>query len=325
MSVENATEAACRAAIKEHGYEVGKLIGRGGFGYVFENLDHKVAIKVILNVDNDLNFYRRAENEFIEGRKMALLGVGVPVYEFMIGNRIPTYAIIDDRVEIIGSSEYAIIIMALGTPVTKHSTLDKSYFIAVFKKIARIDQTGNWCVDYKFLNTIIWKDEPFLIDFDQDFCEQTSEVAFWAEWKRVLAHYEIEKPDNLFNACDIDPNNLEHVRDEFRGPGLEMFLAQCYIFFQFASLHAHYVSGYITALHEIIYVRHTSQRVRPTPEAKTGRRRTPTRRRRPPRRPRGKNKSKTWADTWQETVHAVMSYLTGPTGRRQHIRSRRRK
>ena len=300
-----------RQIIRQYGYEIDRFIAKGGNGYVYGvngnvyGTSRELALKFIergAKMPEEFRIY--VQSEFEEGRAMAELGVGIPVYDAHYGQ------------------DYGIIVMERGIPVGFDMRLDRSYFREVFKKIDAINKTGNWCVDFKPINTVMWKGKPYLIDFDQDFCERLSQEAFWKEWTDLLEHYQIEAPDNLFTACDIPMNEAT--------PQLEMYLAQCYMMYMYAIKwqdSVHLVSGYITALHDVLY---GVKKTRGKPHHRT-RHRHRTRQRTPPRRsrrrPTEETKSKTWADTWQETVDAVMSYLTPapPARRRQHIRSKTRR
>ena len=199
--------------LQEKNFQHLELIGIGTNGMVFSG-EHssygtqRVAIKITRTGEINKSFQQRCWNEYQVAAYMASIGVGIPIYHY----------------EWIG--EHAIIIMALAEPVTSRTVLDQAYFYSIFQKILRMNQHNIWCADLKYINTVKYNNEYYLIDFDQEFCETTNNN-FWNQVKTIIRHYKLPFPEPLNY---YHPFGLQNDYNEFH----HRFLAECYIFYKYA-------------------------------------------------------------------------------------------
>ena len=205
-------EQILRGVLTENGYNVIQLIGYGGNAMVFSCFNKEntqVAVKITLPdhvINND--FKERCWNEFKLAWHMARIDVGIPVYRFT------------------WTGTYAIMEMALAEPLMHYDVLDRNYFYDIFYRIYELNTYGFWCADLKYINTVRYNNEYYLIDFDQEFCETTNNN-FWNQVKTIIRHYKLPFPEPLNY---YHPFGLQNDYNEFH----HRFLAECYIFYKYA-------------------------------------------------------------------------------------------
>ena len=85
---------------------------------------------------------------------------------------------------------------------------------------------GFWCADLKYKNTVIYQNQYYLIDFDQEFCASSSSD-FWNQVNEIIRHYKLPFPEPLNYYL---PFGLQNDYNEFK----HRFLAECYIFYKYA-------------------------------------------------------------------------------------------
>lgn len=148
-------------------------VGRGNYGTVY-SINDSAVVKFV-------RMRRVAKNnmliDFDITKRLAQVGITVPLYETWL-----------QSVEY-KSFQYTEGFMIMGRGHPMREWTQKKHVYQVFEKIVKMARMGIFCADVKPANTVLYRNEVHLIDFDHLFCHEDDFSAFLRTLKRVLEEY----------------------------------------------------------------------------------------------------------------------------------------
>ncbi len=179
-------------------YSVGNKVGQGGNGTVFDVRDKRNGVTLVAKLMPMTHKPIRSDQmqmDFDFTRRLAEAGVTVPI----------VYSI-SDSVEYAGyqySEGY--MVMARGDTVRN---FDQTDILQVFIRFIKMTRMDIFCSDIKPSNTIRFRNEVYLIDFDHTFCNEGSLRVFLKRIIQLCQHYSKKTPTLLQLKDQIERNDF---------------------------------------------------------------------------------------------------------------------
>ena len=161
-------------------YVLKTRIGGGSFGNVFDITRRSDNTDFIIKIVTLAKGYKdRMQGEIDLCRRMAANGITVPIVDSAAFN-VPEN----------NAWSYGYIIMEKGTPLKDHVWTAQD-MIQALRKIQNMSDLDVYCIDLKPNNTVLYKDEIYLIDFDEVFCPigMSNADDFFKVFRTILFDY----------------------------------------------------------------------------------------------------------------------------------------
>lgn len=168
-------------------FTVGNKVGQGGNGSVFDVRDRRNGARFVVKLMPMTHKAIRSDQiqqDFDITRRLAEAGITVPIVYSM-----------SESVEYAGyqySEGY--MVMEKGDIVKKFNSND---ILQIFRRFIKMTRMDIFCSDIKPSNTIRYRNEVYLIDFDHTFCNEGSLPVFLKRIIQLCQHYSKNTPSLL--------------------------------------------------------------------------------------------------------------------------------